>query len=538
MIEQIQAAGQSGTTDKSTKQGKNGLFAKLLAMLEKNAELSNKGKGLQLNAGKLSKGKGLAGLTEKSDPFTVAKGKHLLALAAKGKTEGKDKADDATVSLLAAHVIVDPKSYVKTADKTAKTSVLIAGQLGGKAETQAGEMFGQAGIVAGAEKGRLNKGTDKVDLFQNQMTAAGKKAEAGLTGKTAEAGLLGKAAETGLFGKEGTAQKGALSQAAAGTVAESTALASDDGVDVALATEQKKLLASAQNAKADQLLKSVQAEDTAAKARLTNNKTKTDLDAIARTALEASKGLGSAQANHSLGEKKAVKAAAENITTAAAAALFQQVKAAQPQPVQQQATANLMGAAQLTVADASLADSGSQFSDNKGGQDARSLNATMLDVKSTGSSASTQSNFQNYLTSKSAPVFSPFDSMNYIAQSAKNGQTRIEIQLDPANLGKIQISLQSDASKQLQVHIIVDQSMTRAALEQQLPQLRSALAQQGFDLSGFSMDSRNQQASSGGEGNHGQRSHTFEDQADMVMGEMPVRGSEQFKTGSGLSIRI
>ncbi|MDQ6969625.1 MAG: flagellar hook-length control protein FliK [Mariprofundus sp.] len=538
MIEQIQAAGQSGTTDKSTKHGKNGLFAKLLAMLEKNAELSNKGKGLQLNAGKLSKGKGLAGLTEKSDPFTVAKGKHLLALAAKGKAEGKDKADDATVSLLAAHVIVDPKSYAKTADKTATTSVLIAGQLGGKAETQAGDVFGKAGIEAGLEKGLLNKGTDKVDLFQNQMTAADKKAEVGLAGKTAEAGLLGKAAEAGLLGKEASAQKGALNQTAAGTVAESAALASDDGVDAVLAAEQKKLLASAQGAKADQLLKSVQAESAAGNAQAINNKT--DLDGVARTALEASKGLGSAQANHSLGGKKAVKAAVENINTAAAAAaLFQQVKAAQPQQIQQPATATSMGAAQATLAEAFQSGAGSQFSDHKDGQDSRSLNATMLDVKSTASSASTQSNFQNYLSSKTAPVFSPFDSMNYIAQSAKNGQTRLEIQLDPANLGKIQISLQSDASKHLQVQIIADQGMTRAALEQQLPQLRSALAQQGFDLSGFSMDSRGQQASTGGDGD-GRKSQSFSKDAEALSSDALMSAPEQQQkaTGSGLSIRV
>jgi len=195
MIEQIQGAGQSGMTGKSTKHGKNSLFAKLLAMLEKNAELSGKGKGLQLNAGKSGKAKGLVSLTEKTDPFTVAKNKHLLALAAKGKAEGKDKTgDEAVASLLAAHVIVDPKSYVKESNKVGKTSVLIAGQLGGQHAAQSGELAGKnatkvgaglgsgAGLAAGAgaeaEAGILSKGSDKADVLLNKMAQAGAGKEA------------------------------------------------------------------------------------------------------------------------------------------------------------------------------------------------------------------------------------------------------------------------------------------------------------------------------------------------------------------------
>ncbi len=84
---------------------------------------------------------------------------------------------------------------------------------------------------------------------------------------------------------------------------------------------------------------------------------------------------------------------------------------------------------------------------------------------------------------------SMLESIQYIAQSARDGKTRLEIQLEPAHLGKIHVSLQTDAAKQLQVHLIADQNSTRQAIEQQLPALRQALAQQGLDLSGFSMGS-------------------------------------------------
>jgi len=520
MIEHIQGAGLSGMTGKSTKHGKNSLFAKLLAMLEKNAEISGKGKGLQLNAGKTDKAdkagkaKGLASLTEKSDPFTVAKSKHLLALAAKGKADGKDKMEDGSAaSLLAAHVIVDPKSYVKETNTTGKMSVLIAGKLAEKTADQGGELAAKdaaksgAGLAAGVEAGVLNKGSDKADVLLNKMAQAG-------AGKEADA----LAAQ----------QKGQPAQQTQAMLGESSA--ADEPV---LATVSKHALAAGKEANGPQASGAGLAGDVATNAAQATG-SKVELDAVARSVLDGQKTVANLQGNHSLGEKKVVKTPTESIN--AAAALFQQAKASQPQQVQQPVAASVMAAAQSSVVDASLADSGSQFSDDRGGQDARLLNAGVLDVKSTGSSAS--ASFQNYLTSKSVPVLSPFDSMNHIAQSAKNGQTRLDIQLDPANLGKIQISIQSDASKHLQVHMIVDQGMTRAVLEQQLPQLRSALAQQGFDLSGFSMDSQGQQqASAGGSDGGGRKSPSFNQDAELLAQDISIAAPQKI-TGSGLSIRV
>jgi len=98
--------------------------------------------------------------------------------------------------------------------------------------------------------------------------------------------------------------------------------------------------------------------------------------------------------------------------------------------------------------------------------------------------------------------FQPFhvmDAMHEIAHSAKNGQTRLDIQLEPAHLGKIHISLQSDATKQLMVHITAEQPVSQQIIQQHIPQLRHALEQQGLSLGQFSMDSGSQNSFEAGQ---------------------------------------
>ena len=161
------------------------------------------------------------------------------------------------------------------------------------------------------------------------------------------------------------------------------------------------------------------------------------------------------------------------------------------------------------------------------------------DMRSGSTSSTNGTQFQNYLTSKVAPTMTVFDSMQHIAQSASNGQTKLEIQLDPAHLGKIQITLQTDASKQLQVHMVVDQGTTRAAIDQQLPALRAALAQQGFDLSGFSMGSQSQESGFGsandGPANAFAKAGETESKETQTVQSMP----QSSRTAeNGLSIRV
>lgn len=106
--------------------------------------------------------------------------------------------------------------------------------------------------------------------------------------------------------------------------------------------------------------------------------------------------------------------------------------------------------------------------------------------------------FQAQMAYKTQQTYTPHDAMLEIVKSAKDGSTSLELQLEPAHLGKVQVNIQMDASKQLQVMFTLDQQTSKHALEQHMPQLRLSLAQQGLDLGGFSMQ-MNQQPSQQGE---------------------------------------
>ncbi|MDX8389836.1 MAG: flagellar hook-length control protein FliK [Mariprofundaceae bacterium] len=96
--------------------------------------------------------------------------------------------------------------------------------------------------------------------------------------------------------------------------------------------------------------------------------------------------------------------------------------------------------------------------------------------------------FQTHLnTLKTTRPMPMIDAMYEVSKAAKDGVARLEIQLEPAHLGKINITIQTDAAKQIQVNFMVDQGVSRQLIEQNLPLLRSAMAQQGLDLGGFSM---------------------------------------------------
>ncbi|MBL4775751.1 MAG: flagellar hook-length control protein FliK [Mariprofundus sp.] len=506
MIEQVNGAGLSGMVGKSTKHGKSSLFAKLMSMLEKHTETSGKGKGFQLQAGKLSKGEGLAGLSEKTDAFILAKNKHLLALAEKGKAESEG--DETVMPLLMAHVIIDSTVPLKKTGKSDVNVGLIKGfekaDQGNALLDKTAQMMAekQLDMLMAQQKNKLGQQVQDTDLKSALLTSGkGDVSELLLQKGQMSEQLLQKGQMS-----EQLLQKGQMS----GQALKTTPLGGLGKTDGAVVN-------TALNLEADVAVRTIETQ-----------------------ALADKKAVATAQVNQVSGAKPDVKTLAEamSLTAASHVQKFKAVQSQQVQQVQPLAAASVASAGQLSMSEVSLTDSGSQFSDQRGGQDARLLNAATGEAKLTASSTSTQGNFQSYLTSKTTPPMSVFDSMNHIAQSAKNGQTKIEIQLDPANLGKIHISLQSDAGKQLQVHMIVDQSMTRAALEQQLPQLRSALAQQGFDLSGFSMDSQDQQASNGGDDAQKSKSHHSSDQTEVNMTDVPVDQEQRVMPGSGLSIRV
>ncbi|MDQ6963337.1 MAG: flagellar hook-length control protein FliK, partial [Mariprofundales bacterium] len=96
--------------------------------------------------------------------------------------------------------------------------------------------------------------------------------------------------------------------------------------------------------------------------------------------------------------------------------------------------------------------------------------------------------FATQLRYRSLPTWRPADAMLQIGKAAADGSMRLDLQLEPVHLGKITVSIQSDAAKQVQLHITVDSAAGRVALDQNMGQLRAALAQQGLDLGSFSMN--------------------------------------------------
>ncbi|MDQ7002551.1 MAG: flagellar hook-length control protein FliK, partial [Ghiorsea sp.] len=128
----------------------------------------------------------------------------------------------------------------------------------------------------------------------------------------------------------------------------------------------------------------------------------------------------------------------------------------------------------------------------------RDADMSLLDAGKVDNKSAKGLDFQAQLAYKSQRTFTPADTMLEIVKSAKTGSTTLELQLEPANLGKVQVSIQIDQAKHIQVVFTVDQAASKQALEQQMPQLRLAMAQQGLDLSGFSMQMNQQGGQQGG----------------------------------------
>ncbi|ATX78562.1 hook-length control protein FliK [Mariprofundus aestuarium] len=82
--------------------------------------------------------------------------------------------------------------------------------------------------------------------------------------------------------------------------------------------------------------------------------------------------------------------------------------------------------------------------------------------------------------------------MQQVGQAAGQGKFQMELTLTPKHLGKVQVFLESDVNKQIQVHFVIDQSTSRQSIEQHLPTLRQALADQGLNMDSFSMESSEQ----------------------------------------------
>jgi len=552
MIEQTHGAGLSGiagATGKGAKNSlnaKNSLFGKLLVMLEQHGKLAGKGHALLL--GKDGK---LATLSNKGDPLIASKSKHLLALAAKGKHHVKSQADDQATPLLAAHAFIDAAILSKKSVQSGKAIVALQ-TISGKHEQSA--MAGKAVLQTSAFETAGTKGNHGIETGKTDKIGQAQLAEAKLSGAESNAGLFTSEKSTSDKSATGVEQtKSAVQKIAQGLAHQTQNSAPVAGANLQ-ASEQTQVMAGKESVSISRQPAAVESRQSGQKLAAFESgqvgQTEQKLAAFepgqSRQKMAATQWIderiasATGQNSQVAAEKTAMRTNAES-ANALAGAHFQQNKAVQLQQAQSVTTNSAAATAGIAISgdpDASLADTGSQASD-KGNQDGRLTAALSGDAKAANASAASSTSFHQYLSGKTMPSMTLFDTMNHIAQSASKGKTRLEIQLEPANLGKIQISLQSDAAKQLQVHIIVDQGTTRAALEQQLPQLRSALAQQGFDLSGFSMGSQNQQNSTGNthQGRQGDQAHQFAIPSEDII--QPSTANVRRAAGdAGLSIRI
>lgn len=114
-------------------------------------------------------------------------------------------------------------------------------------------------------------------------------------------------------------------------------------------------------------------------------------------------------------------------------------------------------------------------------------------------------------TTLSAPVQSPAwpgQLGQQLVQFARQGggEQQIEMRLHPAELGPLSVTLKM-TEQGAQAQFLSAHAQVRQAIEQALPQLRDALAEQGIDLSETSVGEQRQQEGqtfAGNEGGHGQ----------------------------------
>jgi flagellar hook-length control protein FliK len=90
-----------------------------------------------------------------------------------------------------------------------------------------------------------------------------------------------------------------------------------------------------------------------------------------------------------------------------------------------------------------------------------------------------------------------------IAASVKNGKSRFEIRLDPADLGRIDVRIDVDRSGQVTSHLTVEKPETLSMLQQDAPQLQRALDDAGLKTGsgGLQFSLRDQSSSSQNSGN-------------------------------------
>jgi hypothetical protein len=108
-----------------------------------------------------------------------------------------------------------------------------------------------------------------------------------------------------------------------------------------------------------------------------------------------------------------------------------------------------------------------------------------------------------------------------MARKITGRSSRFELELDPAGLGKVKVSVQIDSQGRLAAHLAFDRADAAAALKGRADELRTALQTAGFDLGGAGLSF----TSGGGTGSGGQPSG-FADTGAQRAASAFARGAE------------
>ncbi len=92
-----------------------------------------------------------------------------------------------------------------------------------------------------------------------------------------------------------------------------------------------------------------------------------------------------------------------------------------------------------------------------------------------------------------------------VASLVRAGGAEMRLQLQPADLGEIELRVRT-AEAAVRGEVVVSNPEVKQLLEQNMSRLRDALAEQGLDLEGFSVDVGGQSAFTEGQGDSSQRS--------------------------------
>ncbi|MEA2836303.1 MAG: flagellar hook-length control protein FliK [Bradyrhizobium sp.] len=130
-----------------------------------------------------------------------------------------------------------------------------------------------------------------------------------------------------------------------------------------------------------------------------------------------------------------------------------------------------------------------------------------------------------------------------IAVTAQSGNSRFEIRLDPAELGRIDVRIDVDRHGQLTSHLTVEKPETLAMLRQDAPQLQRALDNAGFKTGdgGLQFSLRDQSSSGQNSGNeagrNAQRLIISEDDS-VAASAVGRRYGRMPGSGGGVDIRV